>query len=99
MKKEGIEREERKIYNENIGRILINMKDELFDLLDDLIQNKIEIKTFTKNNRLFYIGILFVTLSIFLLGYIIIIGDYDNKEEKSKGININHNHYIKYVSD
>lgn len=57
------------IYKNNIATIMINMKDELFDTLDDLLQGYFNLSTFTKNNRLFYIGILLIIISIFIFAY------------------------------
>ncbi len=54
------------IYNELIGfkEILVNFKDTLFNLIDDLLQYKFTIDTFTKNNRLLYLGMLLIIISI-----------------------------------
>jgi hypothetical protein len=57
------------IYQQSIGTILINAKDGSLDTLDDLLQSKFELNTFTKNNRLFYIGIIMIFIAIFIFLY------------------------------
>lgn len=52
------------IYNQPIGKILIDTKDEIFNIIDDLLQFKISVSTFTKANRLFYIGLIIVIIAI-----------------------------------
>jgi hypothetical protein len=70
------------IYKKPIGTILIKTKDTVFDILDDMMQFKFS-QIFTKDNRLFHIGVilLIITLTVF------IIYTFDNpKDEVSKGI-------------
>ena len=57
------------IYQQSIGTILINTKDELFDTLDDVLQSKFELNTFTRNNRLFYIGLTMIFIACFIFLY------------------------------
>ena len=45
----------------------IGIKDSWFYLIDDLLLQKFTINTFTKNNRLFYIGLTFILFSVILL--------------------------------
>lgn len=54
------------IYKQTIGEILIGIKDTWFYLIDDLLQQKFTLDTFTKENRLFYIGITLLIFSIIL---------------------------------
>lgn len=57
------------IYQQSIGTIFINTKDGLFDTLDDVLQAKIELNTFTRNNRLFYIGLTMIFIACFIFLY------------------------------
>nr|QBK88482.1 MAG: hypothetical protein LCMiAC01_01590 [Mimivirus LCMiAC01] len=54
------------IHKEPLGQILIKTKDAIFNTLDDLLQHKFTISTLTKNNRLFYLGILFIAVALLL---------------------------------
>lgn len=54
------------IYNQPVGDILVQTKDEMLGILDDLLLYKFTSNTFIKNNRLFFIGILFLFVSIFI---------------------------------
>ena len=63
------------LYNQSIGQILINTKDSMFQILDDLLQNKFTLDTFTRNNRLFYIGLVFVLIACFMYLYTLYIDD------------------------
>jgi hypothetical protein len=47
--------------------LLINMKNEFFDILDDMASLNISLETFTKRNRLFYIGLLLLIFAIMLV--------------------------------
>jgi hypothetical protein len=49
----------------SISSMLVNMKDSLFNIADDIINLRINAQTFTKENRLFYLG-LFLMLTVFL---------------------------------
>ena len=56
----------------NVGEIFVNMKDEIFHILHDLITLKFK-SLFTKNNRLFYLGLftLIICLILYLLSKLI----------------------------
>lgn len=84
------------VYEKPLGNILLDTKDAMFEILDDLLQHKLEIDTFTKNNRLFYIGIVLIFIAVFLYMYTIVIGDNHRSSEtyKNKHIHIDHLHKI-----
>jgi hypothetical protein len=63
------------LYNQSIGQILINTKDSMFQILDDMLQNKFTLDTFTRNNRLFYIGLVFILIACFMYLYTLYIDD------------------------
>lgn len=70
-----------------ISDILFGIKDTWFYLLDDLLQQKFTIDTFIKENRLFFIGvtIIFITLLAYLYEYFF-EDDYNNDYEIYKKI-------------
>jgi len=73
-------KEEIPAYSKPIGQVLIDTKDALFEILDDLLQRRIEINTFKKNHRMFYIGLTMIFIAVFLYMLIIAFGDsYDSK--------------------
>lgn len=89
MMKKVIEKE--KLHDMSLGKILINMKDEIFGILYDLISINYEsfdtfLDIFTKNNRLFYIGLFLIIICIFL--YLI---SYFFHTDNDNDININAN--------
>lgn len=56
------------IYELPISDILVNIKNTWFELLDDLLNQRFQLDTLTKNNRMFYIGItIFVTVALLYL--------------------------------
>ena len=59
--------------------ILGNTKDTVFNVMDDLTTININRDTLSKENRLFYIGLLLIIFSIFLLGIYIIIPKREKK--------------------
>ncbi len=60
-------------HQETTGSILIKMKDALFNILDDILQHRYTVNTFTKNNRLFYIGIMVLIIALIVFVYYIFI--------------------------
>ncbi len=63
------------LYDLSILQILVNTKNTWFDLLDDLLEQKFEMATITKENRLFYIGLTILVFSIILYLYYTISAD------------------------
>jgi hypothetical protein len=59
-------KEDVNIFDHSVGDTLINTKDAIFDILDDMLQFKFEKSTFTKENRLYYIGI-FILIIVFII--------------------------------
>ena len=57
------------IYQQSIGKILVDTKDSMFGFLDDILQFKFELSTLTKANRLFYIGLVLLLIAIILYLY------------------------------
>jgi hypothetical protein len=62
------------VYNLPLGKILINTKDAIFDILDDTLQFKFEKDTLLKENRLFYIGLSLMIIACVTYLYFMIIG-------------------------
>jgi hypothetical protein len=58
------------ITDQTIGEVLINTKDTIFDIFGDLLRpHRLSSNTLTKNNRLYYLGILCLLISLFILIY------------------------------
>ena len=53
--------------NVSIVNLFIDIKNSWFYLIDDLLQQKFEIETFTKENRLFFIGLTLIFFATILL--------------------------------
>lgn len=60
------------LYDLNISQILVNTKNSWFNLLDDLLEQRFQLDTFTKDNRLFYIGLTIVFIAIILYLYTVL---------------------------
>jgi len=56
-------------YNLSIGQTMVNTKDAVMDTLDDMLQFKFNNETFSKNNRLYYLGLLFIIIGIIFFIY------------------------------
>ena len=54
------------LYSITISDIFIGIKNTWFYILDDLLQQKFTLNTFSKDNRLFYIGITLIFLGIII---------------------------------
>lgn len=61
------------IYNQTVGEIAIGMKDAMLSILDDLLLFKINFHTFTKDGRLFYLGLVFILILIFIYFYDLLV--------------------------
>jgi len=70
---------EQKPYQLSFMQILINIKDTWFELIDDILNRQFYVETFTKKNRMFYIGITIIFFVICMYLYDII---FDNIDEK-----------------
>lgn len=57
---------DKRLYEYSISETFINMKDCVFDILDDILCLNVDTKLFTKNNRLYYIGILLIIVLILI---------------------------------
>ena len=62
-----------KIKDLSMTNIFIGIKDSWFELLDELLDHNFSITTFTKNNRLFYLGITIFIIASLLYLYIMIM--------------------------
>lgn len=83
--------EDEKLHEMSIGEIFINMKEEVFGIINDILSLNYEnnfSEIFTKNNRLFYFGLFLLIICIFL--YIISYLFFYPKP-KDKNLNINAN--------
>jgi hypothetical protein len=83
------------IYSQNLWSILINLKNAWFDILDDLLKGNFSWQIFTKDSRLFYIGLTFCIISIilFLLEYIT-----NDEEENKKNSIMEVRHIYEYIN-
>lgn len=77
------------LYNLSLFQIIVNTKDAWFNLLDDLLDYQFNLDTFTKDNRLFYIGLTIIFFALVLYLYAMIITDQntiknDNVTDKDK---------------
>jgi hypothetical protein len=61
--------EEKPFYKYSIGETLIAIKDNWFEILDDLLQYKIESKTFTKDLRPYFIGLTLIIVGVIIMLY------------------------------
>lgn len=64
-----------KLYDQNISVILLNTKNTWFNVLDDILDQDIKIETFTKDNRLFYLGLTILFFSVIMYLYISLTND------------------------
>jgi hypothetical protein len=54
------------LYDMSIVDFLIGIKDTWFDILDNLLQLNLSWDVITKDNRLFFIGLTFLIIALFL---------------------------------
>jgi hypothetical protein len=68
------------IYNKSSYEILVGIKDTWFDILDELLEFNFSMSIFTKNDRLFYIGLTIIIIVMMVYLYNSIITFDDNKD-------------------
>lgn len=74
------------LYDLNLSQILINTKNTWFGVLDDLLDQRFQLDTFTREDRLFYIGLTIVIIAVILYLYALLISD-DQIESPGNGQN------------
>jgi|SaaInlV_200m_DNA_3_1039701.scaffolds.fasta_scaffold69949_1 hypothetical protein len=52
------------LYELSVGEIVIGFKDAMFGIINDLLHFNINFNTFSKEHRLFYLGILLLLISV-----------------------------------
>jgi hypothetical protein len=63
------------LYDLSLFDIIINAKNAWFNVLDDLLDQKLELATFTKDNRLFYLGLTIIVFTTILYIYTLFLTD------------------------
>jgi hypothetical protein len=71
------------LYDLSILDILVNTKNTWFNLMDDLLEQRFELATITKENRMFYIGVTILLFSIILYIYYIMSDEGDKTQTTS----------------
>lgn len=67
LEAKDFEVKEKKLHEYTFIELVINMKNAIFDILDDIASLNITIETFTKDNRLFYTGLLMIIFAVTLV--------------------------------
>jgi len=78
------------IYQYTMGEILIGIKDTWFGILDDLLLQRFTLDTFTKDSRLFFIGITLVIIGIVFYVYSYLVDEDEEPQPREKIIEIRH---------
>lgn len=86
---------EKRLLEMNFADILIGIKDSWFGILDDLLQQKCTFDTFTKHNRLFFVGLTLMLIGSIVFMYDLLVDDSEDTLQKDK--NIIEKHYIYQV--
>jgi hypothetical protein len=88
-------KEIKSLYSLSVAELVIGVKDTWFGILDDLLAQKIEMRTLTKENRLFFMGltIIFIATILYLYNFFL---DEEVKIDKidNSNIKIVEKHYI-----
>jgi hypothetical protein len=69
------EKEHVSLYDLSLYQIIVNAKNRWFDLLDDVLDQRIGTDMITKDNRLFYIGLTILVFSTVLYLYVLIVAE------------------------
>lgn len=82
------------LYDLSLFDIIINTKNAWFNLLDDLLDQKFELQTFTKDNRLFYIGLTLIVFATIIYIYTLFVTEDNNGSQKSSNGNVKKIYHI-----
>lgn len=74
-------------YDLSIGQIMINIKDTMFNITDDILRFDVTSDTILKENRLFYLGLFFVIIACLIYLYLYFI-ETETSNKGSTVINI-----------
>jgi hypothetical protein len=88
---------EKEIYELSIYEILVGVKNSWFGVLDDLLEQRFSWTIITKNNRMFFIGLTFIIITILL--YIYSVLTEDDKVQQNAPTEIHHIYHIKRDDD
>lgn len=89
-----VNNKKKEIYQLSVGDTIINTKDALFNILDDMLQFKFKLDTFTKDNRLYYIGITILLICIVVFAHNIF---FESDKPKCNCNNVNVQYVYKLV--
>lgn len=79
--------EETPAYNLSIGQIMINIKDTIFNITDDILRFDFSWDILLKENRLFYVGLFLVIVACLTYLYLFFIVD----EKDTQGVTVINN--------
>lgn len=88
----GTQLEEKTIMQSTVSDLLIGIKNTWFYLIDDLLQQRFNVNTFTKENRLFFIGLTIVIIAMILHLYDYLSSDENNDNYDNYDNYDNHNY-------
>lgn len=85
-------------YDLSVGQIMINTKDAIFNIIDDLFNFKISWRTVLRDNRLFYLGVFVIMIACILYFYAFFLADDNESYEMTPPLviaNVNDNKDIR----
>lgn len=77
------------VYDLSVGQIVINLKDTMFDVLDDIVNMRFRTETLTKDHRLFYIGIFLIVMACVIFSFAFFGVEGDKKVSYESNVKIN----------
>jgi hypothetical protein len=87
-------KEVKSLYSLSVAELVIGVKDTWFGILDDLLAQKIEMKTLTKENRLFFMGLTIIFIATILYLYNFFLDEEVNNNNNNDNVKIVEKHYI-----
>ena len=73
LESKTVVKREKLLHELSFYELVVNMKNTVFDIIDEIVNNKVTKDTFKKNNRLFYIGLLLILFSMILIALNIVM--------------------------
>ena len=79
LESKEIVKREKLLHELTFYEILGNTKDTVFNIMNDVTSMNIHVNTWTKENRLFYIGLLLIVFSVILILFYIVVPKREKK--------------------
>jgi len=73
LESKTVVKREKLLHELSFYELVVNTKNTVFNIMDEIVNNKVTKETFIKDNRLFYIGLLLIIFAMILIALNIVM--------------------------